>query len=188
VINPDRVYWDSSTYIDLLTGEHALRDAMEMLIDDWKLGLVTLVTSTLTIAEVYFLRLGTPKRVDRTRDRDIDALFDPPPPRRLLTVELSRYTAMKARDIARGFSISGRDAIHVASALEAHCPVLQTTDDALWEKSGMVGGTPVLRIEPPKWSRQDVMQENIEPGRVMPLVDPSELRRHVERSDVDPQE
>lgn len=162
--NPDRVYWDANTYLNWLTGEHASLAVMQMVYDDWKKGLVTMVTSTLTLAEVYFVRLGTPKRVDRSKDKDIDALFDPPADRRFVLVELDRTVAVKARDLARAFSISGRDAIHIASALKARCPVMHTHDEALWAKSGLVGGEPSLAISAPDWTVQLAVQENIEPG------------------------
>ncbi|MGD0020095.1 MAG: type II toxin-antitoxin system VapC family toxin [Candidatus Limnocylindrales bacterium] len=164
VSNPDRLYWDSSVYLDYLTGEHPLHGLMQMVIDDWQKGLVTLATSALTLAEVYFVRSGTPKRVDRSRDKDIDALFDPPPGHRLLIVELSRLTALRARDLARNASVSGPDAIHIASALEAHCQTMHTNDAALWTKSGTVGGTPTLRIEAPTWTKQLTVDDAISSG------------------------
>lgn len=162
--NPDKVYWDSSTYLDYLTGTHPLHDIMHMVIEDWRNGLVTLVTSALTIAEVYFVRING--RVDRNRDADIDALFDPPPEMRLVVVETSRLTAYSARDLARDHAIAARDAIHVASAIEAHCPVMHTNDSRLWDKSGAVGGDPLLRIEPPSWTRQlTAFEDSTEPPR-----------------------
>jgi predicted nucleic acid-binding protein len=124
---------------------------MELVMEDWRSGVVTIVTSALTIAEENFVRING--RVDRSRDRDIEALFDPPLGVNLIVVELSRLTAFVARDLARE-GISPPDAIHVASALEARCPIMHTNDDALWDKSGKVGGDPTLRIEAPSWTRQ----------------------------------
>jgi predicted nucleic acid-binding protein len=149
--NPERVYWDSSTYIDYLSGEHSLHEMMEMVIEDWRAGTVTMVTSALTIAEVFFVRVGG--RVLRERDPDIEALFNPPSGARLIIVELSRVTAYRARDLARD-GISPPDAVHVASALEARCPLMHTNEHAVWDKSEAVGGDPTLRIEPPLWQRQ----------------------------------
>ncbi len=167
--NPDRVYWDSATLLDWLTGEHDRHAVMQLVIDDWEKGLVTMVTSAVTLAEVFFVRLPSTGRIDRARDRDIDALFDPPPGRRLIVVETSRLTAYKARDLARNFAISPRDAIHVASAIEAHCPVMHTSDDALWQKSGTVGGNPVLRIEAPSWTHEVTMDEIAATNPVDPI-------------------
>lgn len=152
--NPSRLYWDTNTWLDWLTGEAPNQETLQAIYDDWKAGQVHLVTSSLTLAQIYFVRVGTPKRVDRSRDNDIDALFDPPPERLFALVELSRSTAIAARSLSRTHSVSWDDAIHIASALEARCEVLHTGDDALWTKSGLVGGTPPLRIEAPSWTKQ----------------------------------
>lgn len=152
-MNPSKVYWDSSTYLDYLAGDHDLHDVMELLMEDWRKGLVTLVTSALTIAEVLFVRVRAGGPADRSRDSDIDALFDPPTPRKLLIVELSRLTAYRARDLART-GIGPRDAVHIASALEARCSVMHTTDKPLCSRTGTVGGSPPLKIEAPGWTRQ----------------------------------
>lgn len=157
--NPDRLYWDSATFLDWLTGEHENHAIMQLVIDDWEKGLVTMITSAVALAEVLFVRMPSTGRVDRARDKDIDALFDPPPGRRLIIVETSRLTAYKARDLARNFSIGARDAIHVASAIESHCPVMHTSDSKLWPRSGTVGGSPVLRIEAPSWTHEVTMDE-----------------------------
>jgi predicted nucleic acid-binding protein len=178
-VNSSVVYWDACTYLDYLTGAHELKDAMELLIEDWHKGLVTIVTSTLTIAEVLFVRIQG--KVDRTRERDIDALFDPPSPRKLLLVELNRLTALNARDIAR-IGVQPRDAIHIASAIEAHCPLMHTTDQPLWARSGLVGGSPALRIEPPSWVKQTEVQADIDPGKFTSLVGPTEPPRLPGRS------
>lgn len=155
------MYWGACTYLDWLTGQHELHDDMELVIDDWKAGAVTLVTSALTIAEVYFVRVNG--RVDRERDADIEALFNPPLGVSLVVVELNRLTARRARDLARE-GISPRDAIHVASALEGGCPLMHTNDDGLWLKSEKVGGDPLLRIEAPSWTRQlSAFEDSTEP-------------------------
>lgn len=179
-MNPAQVYWDCSTYLDYLAGGHKLHGAMQMVMDDWSRGLVTLVTSTLTMSQVLYVRVGSV--VDHGRDKDIDALFDPPPPRRLLPVELSRHTALRARDLARSMALSWEDAIHIASALEARCPVMHTTDEPLWTKSGLVGGTPTLRIEAPSWVRQTEIVAEIAPSAFTSLGKPSVPQPPVERS------
>jgi predicted nucleic acid-binding protein len=169
VSNPDRLYWDSATFLDWLTGEHANHAVMQLVIDDWEKGLVTMVTSAVTLAEVLFVRMPSTGRVDKARERDIDALFNPPPGRRLIIVETSRLTAYKARDLARNFSIGPRDAIHIASAIEGRCSTMHTTDAALWQKSGTVGGDPVLRIEAPSWTHEVTMDEIAAKGAADPI-------------------
>lgn len=142
-----------------------------------------MVTSAITIAEVYFVRLSD-GRIVPNRDKDIDALFAPP----LILVETSRLTAYSARDVARKYGVSPTDAIHVASALEARCQVMHTNEKALWDKSGKVGGDPVLKIEAPAWTRQMTVVENPDGGTFTALVDPTEPQPPFERSPADAQE
>jgi predicted nucleic acid-binding protein len=186
--NPDRIYWDSCAYIDYLEGSHRLAEPMELIMEDWGKGLVTIVTSALTIAEVLYVRCSDqPRRADRSREKDIEALFNPPTGPRLLLVELSRLTALKARDLVWNTGIYPKDAIHIASALEAHCEVMHTTDGPLRSKSGLVGGSPALRIEEPSWTRQLVVQDQIEPSHFTTLA-PTAPSRLPERSVDSPQD
>ena len=134
---------------------------MEMILADWRSGNVTLVTSALTIAEVLWVKCEEDEArsmIDRSREPEIIALFDPPPSQRLTVVELSRITAMAARELFWDHGIKPKDAIHVASALATHCPVIHTNDVRLQEFSGRVGGTPELRIRAPSWVRQTEME------------------------------
>jgi predicted nucleic acid-binding protein len=181
--NPERIYWDSCTYIDYLEGSHPLAAEMEMIMEDWRSGLVALVTSALTIAEVLYVKCADEKRrADRSREKDIEALFNPPPGPRFLLVELNRKTALKARDLVWNAGIDPKDAIHVASALEARCEVLYTTEGPLRTKTGLVGGSPNLRIEAPAWTKQLVAQEDIQPGSFTSLIGPSEPEPPAEQS------
>jgi predicted nucleic acid-binding protein len=173
--NPDRVYWDSCTYLDFLEGSHPLAAIMQMIHDDWKANRVTMVTSTLTIAEVLYVKCGDPshaRQPDPTRLPDIEDLFAPRDS--LLIVEVDRSIAEEARRLHWDHGIKPKDAVHVASALKASCPLMHTTDTGLQGKSGQVGGAPVLRIEAPSWIRQLEVSMEIEPGAFTSLVDPSE--------------
>ena len=155
--NPDLIYWDSCAFLHFLAGDHPLSAELQLIYDDWLAGLVTMVTSTLTMAEVLYVKCGEPpqlQRADPTRRAEIEALFTPTPTRRLVLIELSAITARKARDLHWDLAIKPKDAVHVASALEAHCEVMHTTDASLQSKSGQVGGSPILRIEAPVWGKQ----------------------------------
>lgn len=173
--NPDRVYWDSCTYLDHLEGSHPLAATMETILDDWRAGVVTIVTSSLTIAEVLYVKCGDPlklRQADIAKRADIEALFAPNP--NLLVVEVDRSVAEEARLLHWNHGIKPKDAIHVASALRAGCPVMHTTDGPLQAKSGLVGGAP-LRIEAPSWIKQlRVPVGEGEPGSFTSLVDPTE--------------
>ncbi len=143
-------------YLDYLAGDQAHQPALLAVLTAWENGDVELFTSALTIAEVLYVRcLGTLNQPDPSRYPDIDRLFESPVGQpQVNIVQVSRTTALAARDLVRAHGIRPKDAIHVASALEAHCDVLHTHDSMLIRASGMVGGTPLLRIEPPSWTQQ----------------------------------
>ena len=157
--NPGKVYWDSCTYIDYLRGDHPRKAEMEMIIEDWKAGRVTMVTSALTIAEVVFIRCapdGTRTYLDAPEEAKMRDLFQPPQSQPFVVVELTRDRALAARALVwrSQNAIKPKDAVHVVSAIDARCDVLQTNDDEMVKMSGQAGGLPPLRIEYPSWTRQ----------------------------------
>lgn len=177
--NPDKVYWDSCTYLHFLQGDHERHEQMQMVMEDWKSGAVRVFTSALTIAEVLWIKCEDDQArmmIDRSRDAEIIALFEPPKDQLFTLVEVSRVIATAARELVWDHGIKPKDAIHVVSALAAHCPVLHSNDGPLCKFSGKVGGTPVLRIEPPTWSRQIVFElpePDDEPPKMLPSPGPS---------------
>ena len=125
--NPTSVYWDSCVYLDFLRGGHPNQAHLRAVLKDWEAGKVTLVTSTLTIAEVLYVPGVQPAvRLDESRREDLIDLFRPTGDRELTLVELTRPIAEAARDLCWSRGIRPKDAVHVASALAASCPVLHT--------------------------------------------------------------
>ena len=169
--NPETVYLDSCTYLDYLKGDHALHDQMQLMMDDWKAGNVRLVTSALTIAEVLWVKCDEDTAramVDRSREPEIVALFEPPREQPFTLVEVTRVTAMAARELVWDYGVKPKDAIHIASALAAHCPVFYTNDGRLQKFSEKVKGAPVLRIEAPTWTKQTVLDLPDDPAPPAP--------------------
>jgi len=157
VSKPNRVYWDSCDYLDFLKGDHPRHDHMAALLEDWKQGEVIMVTSALTIAEVLWVRCekSTLRRMlDRSTEQDLAGLFDPPPPAELVIVELSRTTALAARELVWKHRIKPKDAVHVASAIEGRCDEMHTSDAGLLKHDKKLGGLQPLRIIEPTWERQ----------------------------------
>lgn len=155
--NPEKVYWDSVSYLNYLKGDHPRHSDLQMVIDDWKSGAVTMVTSALTITEVLYVKIEDSSArmlIDRSREEDLRQLFEPPPQQFLTIVELNRWIAMGARELVWNYGVRPKDAIHVASALQARVPMLHTFDRGLIDLSGTLGGNPTLRIEEPQWTRQ----------------------------------
>jgi len=166
--NPEVLYWDSCTYLDYLKGdEHPLHAQMQMVIEGWREGKVTLVTSALTITEVLWVKCSEDQArsmIDRSWEPKIVALFDPPHTQPLKIVELNRVVARAARELVWDHGIKPKDAVHVASALAGHCHMLHTNDTKLHKFSGKLGGTPKLRIEPPSWIRQMTLENGQQPS------------------------
>jgi hypothetical protein len=166
--NPERVYWDSCTYLDFLQGEeHPLHAQMHMIIEDWRDGKVMIVTSALTIAEVLWVKCGVDgvrTVIDRSRDADIVALFDPPKGQRLRLIELDRAVGKAARQLVWDHGARPKDAIHLASALAGRCPVMHTADTELHKLSGKLGGVPLLKIVPATWVRQMTLESASPPS------------------------
>jgi len=161
------IYWDSCTYLDFLKGDHPLHDHMLAVMQDWGDGKVTLATSALTIAEVLWVKCEEDKArnmIPKSKEKDIRGLFEPGPPAELVLVELNRLTAESARDLVWRYGVKPKDAIHVASAQEANCDVFHSNDKDLWKLSEKLG----LRIEPPKWQRQETMTEVLKQAEKKP--------------------
>ena len=157
--NPACVYWDSCVYLDFLRGGHPNQAHLRAVLQDWEAGTTTLVTSTLTIAEVLYVPGIQPAlRLDESRREELIDLFRPTGGRKLTLVELTRPIAEAARDLCWSHGVRPKDAVHVASALAASCAVLHTHDERLQKKSRQVGGDPILAITQPAWTRQAAME------------------------------
>ena len=156
--NPDRIYWDSCIYIEYLRGGHETANAMRAILRAWENGQVTLVTSALTLAEVLWFKCGGRREwIDEPQRGELSNLFSEirGNDSELIIVELSRRIAEATRELCWSFRIRPKDAVHVASALEANCPVLHTHDAELRKSSEKVGGDPPLKIALPEWSTQE---------------------------------
>ena len=114
------------------------------MLDAAEAGRVELVISTLTIAEVLALKGQAPIPADRAET--VRRFF-----RRkyFLVADVTRFVAEQARDLVWTHGIKPKDAIHVATALSAGVPFLDTFDVGLLKRTGQVGGEPLLQIVKP---------------------------------------
>ncbi len=139
----ERRYWDSGCFLGWLQEEpEKFRQCGEVL-QLAELGRVEIVTSALTLAEVLMLRPRD--ALPRHRRARVEGLFAR---EHIHTMAVTRRIGEAARDLVWDKGIRPKDAIHVASALAAGAPVLNTFDERLIGKSGQVGGAPLI-IEPP---------------------------------------
>jgi hypothetical protein len=61
---------------------------------------------------------------------------------------VTRNISESAQDLVWNQSIKPKDAIHVATALEAKIYILETFDDGLIGKTGQIGNPPLLIRKP----------------------------------------
>ena len=155
VANYSTVYWDSSVWIALLWDEKVKgidrAEVAQRVLEDAEKGLVTILTSTFTLAEVFKLKIDPPASLDPSQV--IKSYFDHS---FIKMIVLDRVVGEIAGDIARKHGIKPQDAVHLASALCWEAEVVHTWDDQLVSKSGIIGTSP-LKIEYPLWNWQAPM-------------------------------
>jgi len=139
-----RVYWDSDCFLGWLLEDAGKVDSCEEVLIDAQDGRLQIVTSALTIAEVLALRFQP--KIPADRRVVVEGFFKN---EFILVRTITRRTAESARELVWSYNIAPKDALHVATALEAKMPMLHTFDVGLLNKSEMVGGSPLLQIKKP---------------------------------------
>ncbi|MCL5736954.1 MAG: type II toxin-antitoxin system VapC family toxin [Actinobacteria bacterium] len=163
----DRYYWDSCAFLAYLQDEEGA-DLCELVLDAAKEGKVLIVTSALTIAEVLNLR-GCDK-VPRSKRDQAHQLFQH---EYIHVRNVTRKTAEAARDLYWDHDVAPKDAVHVASALEAKVPILNTFDKNLIAKGAILA--PALRVGTPFYYQQ----------KELPLEDSEEPAEQTDESPAD---
>jgi predicted nucleic acid-binding protein len=139
----EQIYWDSDAFLGWFQEEPEKVELCEGTIERAQNGEVVIVTSALTIAEVLWMR-GAP-RLSQDKADLVRKFFR----RSYIRVRnVTRSTAESAQDLVWDHSIRPKDAVHVATALEAKITLLETFDEQLLRKSGTVGN-PSLIIRKP---------------------------------------
>lgn len=138
-----RFYWDSDCFLGWLQEEQDKVDDCRGVLDEAATGQATIITSALTIAEVLAMRGRMPIPVaQRTK---VEAFF-----RResIAVVNVTRRLAEAARGMVWDHGIAPKDALHVATALEAKVDSLHTFDAGLIRKNGLVGVPSLIICKP----------------------------------------
>jgi predicted nucleic acid-binding protein len=137
------IYWDSDAFLGWLQAEPGKSDLCAGTLKRADLGEVIIFTSALTIAEVLWVR-GAPM-IPQEKAEIVRKFFR----RSYFRVRnVTRSIAENAQDLVWTQSIKPKDAIHVATALDARALALETFDDDLLKKSGLIGN-PALIIRKP---------------------------------------
>ncbi len=140
----DRRYWDSDCFLGLLQAEADKEALCRAVLNEAERGNVIIITSALTIAEILRLRGRTP--LPKAVRQKVTEFFK----KEYISVRnVTRRIAEEARDLVWDHGIKPKDAIHVATALDARLPLMKTFDEDLIKKSGQLG-RPALLISKPQ--------------------------------------
>jgi predicted nucleic acid-binding protein len=143
------IYWDSDCFLGWFQEEYDKVELCQGTLARADAGEVLIVTSTLTIAEVLWMRHAP--LIPEAKANLVRRFFR----RSYMRVRnVTRAVSESAQDLVWSKGIKPKDAIHVATALDARVMALETFDDDLIGKSGQVGNPPlVIRrpIPPEQW-------------------------------------
>ncbi|MDE0059556.1 MAG: PIN domain-containing protein [Defluviicoccus sp.] len=140
---PDLLYWDSACFLAWLRSEEGRVDSCQDVFALCERGEASIVTSTLTIAEV--LMMGSELRLPAERRTKVRGLFARS---YIRTAMLTRPLAEAAQDVVWDHDVRPKDAVHVATAIDAKADVLNTFDTGLIGKSGKIGAPPLKIAQP----------------------------------------
>lgn len=136
----DRRYWDSDVFLGYLNNEPDKVDGCESVLVAAENGRLIIVTSALTLAEVLYAKHH--KKLPIQMRQTVEGFFK----NRYISVQnVTRFVAEKARDVVWDYGVKPKDAIHVATAVVARLPVINTFDEKLIGLSGKLGD-PLIKI------------------------------------------
>ena len=139
----ERRYWDSDCFLGWLQAEKDKEADCREVLQAAEEGNVLIVTSALTIAEVLYLK-GTPK-IPRGKRQQVEAFFRS---EYILVTNITRRIAESARELVWDNGIKPKDALHIATAIDAKLGLFNTFDKKLHGKSGQLGDPRLIIVAP----------------------------------------
>lgn len=143
----ERRYWDSDCILGLIQAEKDKEAACWEVLQAAEEGNVLIVTSTLAIAEVLALK-HAPK-IPRDKRHQVKEFFKN---NYVLVRNITRRIAESARELVWDNGVNPKDALHIATAIDAKLGLFNTFDQQLHGKSGQLG-EPRLIIEVPSYNQ-----------------------------------
>jgi len=143
------VYWDSNAFLGLLNGEE---DKVRLCDDVWvagERGLLAVVTSTLTVAEVIYAKGAS--KLDPAKRPLVNAFFRAA---HIVQKPLTRIIAELARDVVWDSGVRPKDAVHIATAAYFKIEEFHTFDRPLLESKIITVNGFSVSIQAPYAPRQ----------------------------------
>jgi predicted nucleic acid-binding protein len=138
-------YWDSSAFLGWLNKEPETFDVCDQILADAEAGKCQIVTSTVTFAEVFWVK-PTPRAGTLPTADQIRAIKDLFGKSFVIPAELDRLTALLARDLlftfAQSYGLKPMDALHLATAIKSRSrgdvECFDTWDEPLGKLNGQL--------------------------------------------------
>lgn len=134
-------YWDTVCFLGVLNEEQDKLSACRAVISAAERGNVRIVTSALTIAEVLWPK-GRPLVLPREKAEVVQRFFQH---EWIVVRDIDRVVAERARELVWDHdALRPKDALHVATALDATVEQFDTFDGDLIALSGQIGNPPLV--------------------------------------------
>jgi predicted nucleic acid-binding protein len=142
------IYWDSATFLAFFHAEADRVDLCQHTLERARNGDAVIITSALAVTECLWLRGEKP--IPKNKADILRRFFR----RSYIRVRgVTRAIAESAQELVWDHGIKPKDAVHVATAINAKVDALETFDEGLIGKS-MKAGTPPLLIRKPQSADQ----------------------------------
>ncbi len=137
--------WDANVVLDYLSGNQNVQPDCDLILNQAQQGQIEIVVSTIAEAEVAYLPGLSPADSEAkireffSRDYIVIATFDSP---------IARIARIARRLIRDYKGLRSADAVHWATAVRFHIPILETTDPDLLKHTGKEGNPSVIIQKP----------------------------------------